>query len=222
MMIETGQVFGKLTVIELLADYHCLCKCNCGNYKRIYQSSLQSGRSKSCGCGQGRRSHQNSYKSIEYKSYSKMIKRCYSTEYNKYQHEGISVCDRWRFGESGVSGFDCFVNDMGHKPTPKHEIDRFPDNKGNYEPSNCRWASHTENNRNRTNNHLITAFGETKTIQDWAEDARCVVSANTLLYRVRDTAYPPELLITISAYTNSREFKRALAEFGSQCLAGRK
>jgi hypothetical protein len=163
---------------------------------------------------QGRFVHKRaSYKSPEYKSYYKMIARCYSTSYNKYQHDGITVCNRWRFGENGESGFDCFVDDMGFKPTPDHQIDRFPDKDGNYEPSNCRWATRIENNRNRNNNHLVTAFGETKTLKEWSEDVRCVVTANTLLCRIRDTNYPPELLITVSAYTSSREFKRALAEF---------
>lgn len=60
-----------------------------------------------------------------------------------YGGRGITVCDRWLRGEGGITGFECFLADMGPKPSPEHSIDR-EDNDGNYEPSNCRWATQTE------------------------------------------------------------------------------
>lgn len=74
-----------------------------------------------------------------------MKARCYrknAPEYKNYGARGITVCERWRHGEDGKSGFRCFVDDMGKRPSPKHEIDRI-NPLGNYEPTNCRWV--TEN-----------------------------------------------------------------------------
>lgn len=72
-----------------------------------------------------------------------MIARCERPtcpKYPDYGGRGIKVCDRWRFGEGGLSGLRCFVSDMGDKPKGKYSIDRWPDNDGDYEPNNCRWA----------------------------------------------------------------------------------
>ncbi|MBK7380396.1 MAG: hypothetical protein IPJ03_15690 [Ignavibacteriales bacterium] len=75
----------------------------------------------------------------------KMRERCLkpnTKEYGNYGGRGIKVCDRW------VNNFNNFLEDMGSRPTPKHQIDRI-DNEGNYEPNNCRWVSQTVNARNK-------------------------------------------------------------------------
>jgi hypothetical protein len=65
-----------------------------------------------------------------------------------YGARGIGVCTRWLNGEAGKTGFECFLADLGRKPSPSHSIDRIEVN-GHYEPGNCRWATPGEQSANR-------------------------------------------------------------------------
>jgi len=96
-----------------------------------------------------------------------MNQRCYDAKhcaFKWYGARGIKVCERWR----GVNGFANFFADMGERPEGK-SLDRI-DNNGNYEPGNCRWATHTEQMRNRRNVRMITYQGQTKPLFEWAEE----------------------------------------------------
>lgn len=86
-----------------------------------------------------------------------------------YSDRGISVCDRWRWS------FDSFIDDMGPKPFKEASIDRI-DVNGNYEPSNCRWASAYTQCRNKTNTVMFPFQGEMMIASDIARIAGCSYS----------------------------------------------
>lgn len=96
-----------------------------------------------------------------YKTWKSMLMRCNNPNVRGYKHyggRGIKVCDRW----SGDLGFENFINDMGERPTLDHTLDRI-DVNGNYEPSNCRWATTEQQMNNRTDNSRILLNGESIT-----------------------------------------------------------
>lgn len=108
-----------------------------------------------------------------------MLRRCNNPAHESYRFyggRGIEVCPRWKI-------FENFLEDMGPRPVG-YQLDRI-DNDGNYEPLNCRWVTKSENQRNTSRNAMYKAFGEYKCLADWADDARCVVSYDTMKARLR-------------------------------------
>lgn len=90
--------------------------------------------------------------------------RCYlSTDkrYSSYGGRGITVCDRW------INSFQNFYDDMGDRPTPQHSLDRI-DNDSPYSPENCRWATATQQQRNKTVSRLLTYKGKSLTTAEWS------------------------------------------------------
>lgn len=107
----------------------------------------------------------------EYKRYYGMRQRCRDKRhgyYYKYGGRGIGVCDRWL--EKRGKGFWNFIEDMGRQPSPKHTIERI-ENNGNYEPSNCKWATYKEqanNRRVRVDNKVgVSGINYDKTADRW-------------------------------------------------------
>lgn len=86
----------------------------------------------------------HSYKVKEYRSWHAMVNRCYGNTDRSihYRDRGIRVCSRWRHS------FDNFVVDLGFAPTERHSLDRI-DNDGDYTPANCRWATASQQARNK-------------------------------------------------------------------------
>ena len=152
----TGLKFHRLTVIEYAGATRppkralWKCKCDCGSICEVIATHLRNGNTKSCGClrnevaGGRTRTHGLS-KTREYETWCHMIQRCEDPRQPGYKHwggRGITICDRWR------NDFEAFLADMGHRPSAKHSLDRI-NNDGNYEPSNCRWATRHEQARNQ-------------------------------------------------------------------------
>lgn len=173
----TGQRFERLLVLEEGSRGNCSqikwrCKCDCGNFVEVLGRSLRAGRTKSCGC-YGRESletrplkhgHTTQGRSSKtYQSWEAMINRCSNSNnkyWDNYGGKGISVCDRWK-------NFQNFLDDMGLKPD-NLTLDRIDNSKG-YSKENCRWATRTQQNRNKKNNKLITFDGICQPISAWAE-----------------------------------------------------
>lgn len=91
----------------------------------------------------GSTGHKGNAKHPLYYTWKNMLSRCYykkHRDYHLYGGRGIQLCERWL-------DFNNFIADMGEKPTPQHQLDRI-DSDGNYEPSNCRWVTPTENTIN--------------------------------------------------------------------------
>ncbi len=100
-----------------------------------------------------------------FKAWKSMRERCLTStrhDFARYGGRGIAVCARWS------ESFERFLVDMGPRPSNKHSLDRI-NNDGNYEPGNCRWATWSQQARNRSTNRLIEIDGITRTRAEWSE-----------------------------------------------------
>lgn len=167
-----GQRYQKLVVIEWAGwrqysngrESTWLCQCDCGKQAVVPQRNLAGGNTKSCGCiiGKHKRTHGGTG-TPEFRVWDAMRRRCSDTShpsYPDYGGRGISVCERWQ-------DFANFLADVGPRPSADHSIDRYPNNDGNYEPGNVRWATRVEQSNNRRSSRLIEFGGESLTLAQW-------------------------------------------------------
>lgn len=154
-----GKKFGRLTAIEpkgLRGDGHAVkwfCICDCGGQKVVCGKKLRKGNTVSCGCYRRERTSER-YKTHaacsgnnrkwtpEYRAWVSMKSRCNPDydhpDFKNYAARGIKVCEYWK------NSFARFLADVGPRPSDKHSLDRYPNNDGNYELGNVRWATRRE------------------------------------------------------------------------------
>lgn len=168
--------YGSLTPIrmveKIVKNQIWEFRCDCGSLVQRRKSNVIHGKRNSCGCTWKQRKH--GMATIEYVSKNKvkrhplyhswvnMRQRCLNPDgqdYRYYGGRGIKICERW-------NEFTNFLEDMEPTWKPKLTLDRI-NNDGNYEPSNCRWATRREQSNNRNYNKTISYLGETKTIDEW-------------------------------------------------------
>jgi hypothetical protein len=192
MTIEPGIRVGKWTVlrptVSATGKKQWVCRCDCDGGKEIPVSAyaLKAGLTKSCGCSRleakNRLTHGETSRwefTPEYRCWTGMKARCSNpnkSNYRFYGGRGILVSDRW------INSYETFLSDMGRMPSPKHTLDRI-DPDGNYEPGNVRWATWSEQQRNRGNNRVITLLGKTQCLAAWAEELG--LNYRTLTSRIR-------------------------------------
>lgn len=182
-----GRRFGRL-VVESFAGIigkHSSwnCKCDCGNKVTTTSQRLRTQQTKSCGCFHSevcrkRLTTHGATSTQEFNIWMCMLTRCLNPKnisYANYGGRGITVCERW------IDSFTNFISDMGKRPSASHSLDRI-DNNGNYEASNCRWATQSQQMRNTRKSRLISAFGKTQTLIEWSHESS--LSSATILRRL--------------------------------------
>lgn len=199
---QTGRRFGRLTVRGFIGQDQAAqalwwCVCSCGRDATVTTGELnrrETGRRhgvKSCGCLQPdsavethtRHGHAGaSRRSAEYQAWRDMRARCSNQnagEWSRYGARGIRVCDRWS------ASFEAFLADMGERPSADHSIDRINPN-GNYEPTNCRWATRAQQQRNRRCTVFVDFGGKRMPLADVADLTG--ISRHALKGRIRKGA----------------------------------
>jgi hypothetical protein len=166
----TDQKYNRLTAIRVFDKVgtvnRWLCRCDCGKETVVRINSLRRGEIKSCGCAKfGTNLKHGKCGSKIYNNWLQMRARCYNPNnkyYKNYGGRNIKMCQRW------FDSFEDFYADMGDAPA-NHSIDRI-NNDGDYEPSNCRWATKKEQTRNRRITTKITFQGTTKPLAEWSDE----------------------------------------------------
>lgn len=135
-----------------------------------------------------------------YKSWRGMKDRCLNPDdghYKNYKGRGITFCERWL-------SFENFLADMGEKPEGK-TLDRFPDNNGNYEPGNCRWATALEQHNNTRRTSFIELDGQRHSVTEWARLLK--IGKETIRHRLW-RGLPAEQILSkeSESYTPLKEF----------------
>lgn len=209
----TGQTFGYLTAIEVDKSPNnkrrkWICKCKCGNYTSVTTNHLTSGDVSSCGCKNyesKNKTHGLSHTRI-YEIWCGIRRRCYNQKdknYSNYGGRGITVCNEWN------ADFMSFYNwSVANGYNDNLTIDRI-NNNGNYEPQNCRWITHAEQQRNRSFNIFITHGTVTKTISQWA---RITGMSDKLFYDRYKSTIKHKGKCTLNDLVNPQKYKPIYTE----------
>lgn len=208
-----GLRYGNLTGISpeypaASGDMKWKFRCDCGAIVVTTGYSARSGKTTSCrDCTKlakpSWRTKHGMSDTDEFKIWTGILTRCLnknSQAYSSYGAKGIDICDRWK------ESFESFFNDMGHRPSKNHSIDRIDNEKG-YSPSNCRWATKLEQARNKRRTLKAELNGELKPITQIAEEHG--VTASSVRYRFsrgktgRGLIEPPAAKYTFDGITDT-------------------
>lgn len=163
----TGRRFGRLVIKGQAhtkrhpggeTSLYWNCQCDCGQTAAVSGRALRGKLTLSCGCfNQEQRIDRHTTHGLadspEYRAWQHLIGRCTNpndSAYANYGGRGIAVCEEW------LQSFEAFYAHVGARPTANHSIDRYPDNDGNYEPGNVRWATRSQQMNNRRPFKLLT------------------------------------------------------------------
>jgi hypothetical protein len=175
-----GHTYGRLRVVSHSRTVYIVrgnltrgyaywnCICTCGTTLEVNGNNMRHGHSRSCGCLnideiRRRSTTHGSTETVEYEIWTGILTRCRNQRcraFRVYGGAGVTVCERWL-------DFTQFYSDMGPRPSPEHSIDRI-DNKGNYEPGNCRWATRIEQANNRRDNVRVQHGSAIHTLKEWS------------------------------------------------------
>lgn len=179
----TGRTFGRLVVVRRshkdgTGAWVWLCRCDCARYVFVRGATLAAGRTSACSrCAAAMRSRTHGETGTPlYRRWRAMLDRCENRHHRGWQNyggRGIAVCTRWH-------SYEAFAADMGPTFRPDLELDRI-DTDGDYEPRNCRWISHADQQSNKRNNHVVEWRGHVKTVTQWGSILG--ISSNTLVHR---------------------------------------
>lgn len=176
----SGMRFGRLVAVAPTEErknkkimWECLCDCGAKVFVR--SGDLPGGKVKSCGCSRKDMISHGQTSSTEYRTWTDILQRCNnpnSKAFKDYGGRGVYVCQRW-------ASFENFYSDMGKRPSKYHSIDRI-DNNGPYSAENCRWATQSEQNRNKRTNRIVKVRGGTLCLADavdrYGKDYKLVMS----------------------------------------------
>ena len=184
----TGKRFGRLVVLERAERYktntgrrstYYICQCDCGKTTTVTANHLTTGHTWSCGCAH--KEQEEVWKTYKLthgkttgkkltKSYSRWMQikqRCYNPNEVSYPFYGAKGIKMWYGWIDNPTAFCEYVESLDGYDTEGSTIDRIDYTK-DYEPGNLRWISLAEQQRNKSSNLWITANGETRILQEWA------------------------------------------------------
>lgn len=159
--------YGRLTPGQHLKGQGWLCRCDCGESKIVTGNHLRSGAVVSCGCFHEQQQRAPKLHGMRrtraWAIWSLMVQRCTNPRnpaWPNYGGRGIRVCVEWM-------QFASFIRDMGPPPEGL-TLERINNERG-YEPGNCRWATRTEQARNKRTNRIVELGGVSMPLVVWCE-----------------------------------------------------
>ena len=212
METNVNEKYGFLTVKEITyrpikstpnkLQKWAYCLCDCGNYTFTTLNRLRTGNTKSCGCykkkrlGDHRRKHGYAGTKI-YMVFRGIINRCNNPKTKAFKYyglKGISICDEWRNNPLEFIEW-AFLN--GYREGLS--IER-KDISGNYEPSNCRWATYLEQANNKSNNVILELDGQRETLASWSKITG--LDSETIIARIRKRNWSVRKALTEPLHIN--------------------